>query len=225
MPRTPEPAELMDEAAQAEAYARADFADVNDRFVRALLERFPELRSGRVIDLGCGPADIPIRLARQRPGLRITAVDGSPSMLAHAARAVREHHLEDRVELRCALLAGGAPGAGPGRGERYDAVISNSLLHHLYEPAVLWAELRALARTNAPVFVVDLMRPESPEAARAIVEAYSAGEPEVLRRDFYNSLLAAFTPDEIRAQLAAAELPLQVVPTSDRHLAIFGRAP
>jgi hypothetical protein len=45
-----------------------------------------------------------------------------------------------------------------------------------------------------------LLRPDSPEAAQAIVDQYASGEPEVLRRDFYNSLLAAFTEDEIGAQ-------------------------
>jgi hypothetical protein len=52
---------------------------------------------------------------------------------------------------------------------------------------------------GAPVLVMDLMRPASPAAAEALVEQYAAGEPEVLRRDFYNSLLAAFEPGEVRA--------------------------
>ena len=56
------------------------------------------------------------------------------------------------------------------------------------------------------------------------MEQYSAGEPEVLKRDFHNSLLAAFNPAEVRAQLQAADLhELEVTIISDRHLLVSGR--
>ena len=47
---------------------------------------------------------------------------------------------------------------------------------------------------------------------------YSRDEPEVLRRDFYNSLLAAYRPEEVREQLDRAGLKrLRVEAVSDRH--------
>ena len=55
--------ELMDDPKQAEAYARADFAKENQGFVDRFKEYFPEFSQGKVLDLGCGPADIPIRFA------------------------------------------------------------------------------------------------------------------------------------------------------------------
>ena len=82
------------------------------------------------------------------------------------------------------------------------------------------------AAPGAPVFVQDLMRPESPDAAQALVDQYAPDEPEVLRRDFYNSLRAAFTPAELEDQLAAAGLTdFTIHLVTDRHLAVFGRAP
>ena len=48
-------------------------------------------------------------------------------------------------------------------------------------------------------------------------------EPEVLQRDFHNSLLAAYTIDEVEAQLRQAELPFDVRQVSDRHLVASGR--
>jgi hypothetical protein len=57
------------------------------------------------------------------------------------------------------------------------------------------------------------------------VETYAATEPEVLREDFFASLLAAYTVEEVRAQLAAAGLDLAVAETSDRHLQAWGRLP
>jgi hypothetical protein len=41
-----------------------------------------------------------------------------------------------------------------------------------------------------------------------------------LRRDFYNSLLAAFTVEEVRLQ--TADLNLTVEEISDRHLFVYG---
>ncbi|PIV81546.1 SAM-dependent methyltransferase, partial [bacterium CG17_big_fil_post_rev_8_21_14_2_50_64_8] len=60
MPRTPEP-EVMDDPKRAEAYAEADFSEVNQAFVDNFLSAFPECKGKRILDLGCGPADIPIR--------------------------------------------------------------------------------------------------------------------------------------------------------------------
>ena len=82
----------------------------------------------------------------------------------------------------------------------FDAVVSTNSLHHFHDPAVLWSSMRAAAATNACVFVQDLMRPESAEAAQALVDQYAPDEPDVLRRDFLFSLCAAFTPDEVRTQ-------------------------
>jgi ubiquinone/menaquinone biosynthesis C-methylase UbiE len=215
MDRTPEP-ELMDTAEQAEAYAIADFTAPNQRFVELFRERHPSFTAGTMVDLGCGPADIPIRLARALPDLRITAADGAKAMLDLARHAVAEARLEERIEL----VQGVLPNAVPGK-RTFDAVISNSLLHHLHDPAVLWNEVRALAKPQSTVFVIDLLRPESKDAARAMVEKYSGNEREILKTDFYNSLLAAFTLDEIRGQLARAGLMrLKVEAISDRHLLI-----
>ena len=55
--------ELMDDKAEAEAYARADFAEVNDAFVDRLLELAGPRETAAAVDLGTGPADIPIPMA------------------------------------------------------------------------------------------------------------------------------------------------------------------
>ncbi|HET9234963.1 MAG TPA: SAM-dependent methyltransferase, partial [Candidatus Eisenbacteria bacterium] len=88
----------------------------------------------------------------------------------------------------------------------------------------LWETVRRLAAPGAPVYVMDLVRPGSVSEAERLVEMYAAGEPEVLRRDFYNSLLAAFSLEEIEGQLEHAQLPhLEVKAVSDRHVLIAGR--
>ena len=84
--------------------------------------------------------------------------------------------------------------------------------------------IRDQAAPGCHVFVADLRRPATTEEAARIVANESASEPEVLQRDYYNSLCAAFEPAEVRAQLAAAGLTtLTVVPEGEHHLMVYGR--
>ncbi len=221
MQRIPEP-ELMDEFDQARAYAEADFDQPNAAFVEAFARRFPQFDSGSILDLGCGPGDIVLRLAERLPGCTVHGLDGSGAMLQFAAdRLFAQPRLQGRVQF----VAGRLPGAQLPL-TRYDALVSNSLLHHLQDPEVLWRSIHEVGAPGAAVLVMDLFRPASPGIAREIVEAYAGGEPEVLKRDFFNSLCAAFEPDEVRAQLGAAGLEsLEVEIASDRHLLVSGRLP
>ena len=219
MKRIPEP-ELMDELEQARAYASADFSEPNERFVGYFESEFPSFEAGSVLDLGCGPGDIVLRLAQRHRALTVHGLDGSRAMLAFAAaRLFGMHDLQGRVQF----IEGVLPGAQLPL-PRYDAVVSNSLLHHLHDPLVLWHSVRELGGPGAAVLVMDLFRPGSEGAAREIVEAYAREEPEVLKRDYFNSLCAAFEPGEVREQLHAAGLgQLEVRTVSDRHLLVAGR--
>lgn len=218
--RQPEP-ELMAEAEQARAYAEADFEEPNSRFLALFQEHFSDFRGeGYILDLGCGPGDITLRFAERYPGAVVHGVDGSAAMLELARRALgRQPALQGHVEfLQATLPEPHLPQA------QYAAVISNSLLHHLHRPEGLWQCIRRYARPGAPVLVMDLFRPDTPAEAGRVVEEYAAGEPEILRRDFYNSLLAAFEPREIRDQLRHCGLTQLAVETcSDRHVLVHGR--
>ena len=68
-----------------------------------------------------------------------------------------------------------------------------------------------------------LFRSDSSEEAQAIVDRYAAEGPEILRRDFYRSLLASFTEDDVAAQLAEMNLSRLVIDVvDDRHWAVSG---
>jgi len=218
MDRIPEP-ELMDDEEQAQAYAEADFSEPHSRFIELCQSIIGSGATGYALDLGCGPGDIAMRFARAYPTMCVQGVDGAQAMLDRGLEVLAKFpELSDRVEL----IHGVLPGARLPR-ETYDVIISNSLLHHLHDPQVLWQMVKHFGRAGAMVFIMDLMRPDSIDEAEALVEAYAADEPEILRRDFYNSLLAAFKLEEVRAQLQRAGLAnLIVEQVSDRHLTIAG---
>jgi 2-polyprenyl-3-methyl-5-hydroxy-6-metoxy-1,4-benzoquinol methylase len=216
MDRTLEP-ELMDDPEQALVYARADFEKENQGFVDRFRECFPEFTEGHIIDLGCGPGDIPVRFARALPSCRITAVDASEPMIRLAEEAVHRAGLSDRITFLCERFQDLA-GVNVA-----DAAISNSLLHHVPNPLQFWHKLRLAVKPGSPVLVMDLFRPDSPEEAQAIVDQYAPDAPDILRRDFYNSLRAAFTEDEIGAQLARMNLTRLLIDViNDRHWVVSG---
>ena len=198
MDRRPEP-ELMDLPDEARAYAAADFAAVNGAFVARLLELTGPLDPARALDLGTGPADIPVRLLARRPGSRVTGVDGSAAMLDIARAAVGAAGVAGAIDLRLGdAAATGLPAAW------FDVVFSNSLLHHVGDPVGLWREIRRVARPGAVVFVRDLARPADEAAARRLVRLHAGGESDLLREEFFRSLLSAYTPAEVRRQLERA---------------------
>ena len=216
MKRVPEP-ELMDDPAQALAYAMADFSGPHDAFVGHFERLFPEFKDGRVLDLGCGAADVTIRFARAYPAAKLEGVDGAQAMLRLAREAVAKARLEPRISLRLLQL----PAAGLENG--YDAIISNSLLHHLAQPATLWQAVARAGRPGAAVLVMDLLRPDSREAASELVRLHAGDAPPVLARDFMNSLLAAYRPEEVARQLHASGLEdLDIAVVSDRHWLVWG---
>jgi SAM-dependent methyltransferase len=217
MDRILEP-ELMEEEEQGQAYAQADFSEPNIQFLRLFSEKFPEYTgTGRVLDLGCGPADILIRFAGKYPACSCIGIDGAEAMLSPGRTMVARRQLEHRINLHCRCLPlDDQPGV-------FQVILSNSLLHHLHIPAVLWQAVRQCAAPRACVLIMDLMRPESPESARNIVNTYAGNESPVLQEDFYNSLLAAFRVDEVEDQLQEAGLELACSEVSDRHLAVWGR--
>ncbi len=218
MERIPEP-ELMLEEEQARAYASADFSKPHQMFVSLFRQKFGSGLRGMVLDLGCGPADVTVRFARAYPYTEIHGVDGSPAMLKYGQKRLEKEGLLSRIRL----ILGRIPEVELPE-EAYQAVIVNSLLHHLPDPQVMWKTIKKVAAPGACVFVMDLLRPSSREEARALVEKYASDEPEILQKDFYASLLAAFRPEEVRIQLEEAGLgyfDLEIV--TDRHFIVYGR--
>ena len=210
----------MSDAGQAEAYANADFAEPHSRAIELLEAEFhhPEI-DGPILDLGCGPGDITFRLCRRFPGATITAIDGSAAMIEIANRRKRR---EKEIGKNITFVEGHIPSVHIPR-LAYQLIISTSVLHHLPDPSVLWSTVADYAHSGTRIFVYDLFRPGSKKEAVRLVNQYSGNEPDVLKEDFCNSLLAAFEPTEVEQQLSAAglrELSARIV--SDRHIIVFG---
>lgn len=217
MMRVPE-AELMDDEAQVQAYAHADFEQAHSLVMEHFARRTPHAQDlGAWVDLGCGDGEMTTRLARLCPHACIDALDGSPTMLRYAQQRLVRAQVAEQVRLVEAVL----PDMPLDKGA-YDGIFSNSLLHHLGEPQHLWQAVAYLGKVNAHIFLCDLYRPPTEQRVNELVEQYAATEPKILQRDFRNSLCAAYTREEIQAQLVEARLThLNTELISDRHIIIY----
>jgi ubiquinone/menaquinone biosynthesis C-methylase UbiE len=215
--RVPEP-ELMEGTEQVFSYAQADFSEPHDRFVDLFRAHFGANLATTVLDLGCGPGDICRRFAHAYPECRLHAVDASRPMLELGRRDSEAQGLQDRI---CFIQAHLPAAELPQR--HYDVIMSNSLLHHLHRAETLWESIKRFGHADTMVFVMDLLRPDTLEQAAKLVDDYAMDEAEILRQDFFNSLCAAYRPDEVARQLREQGLDeLKVEVVSDRHLIVYG---
>lgn len=213
--------ELMENEIQAEAYANADFNEPHSNFIK-LFSTFIKnhnLTGAHILDLGCGTGDITFRFARAFESTFVDGIDGSEAMLAYGKKMLlQEASINNRVKLIKEVLP-----TSNVQGTKYDAIISNSLLHHFHNPNKFWEVVKSFARSGTPIFIMDLRRVKTIDVAKKLRDRYAINEPDILKHDFFHSLLAAFEKEEIIDQLHIAKLEhLLVDEVGDRHIVIKG---
>ena len=210
--------EIMDDKEQAEAYSNADFSEPHNLFVDLVSKLVEPQKHRKVLDIGIGDGDIAIRLIKKFPTMRVTGFDGSLAMLDCAKKNIQESGFSDRISYRHDLIEN-----NPFDKVKFDLVISNSVLHHVKNPDLFWILIKNRINENGKFFIMDLLRPKTIGEAQRLVYKYTANETEQLKKDFYNSLLASYTPNEIQTQLRKNNfIESNVKQITDRHFVVFG---
>jgi len=210
IPRILEP-ELMDTIAEAMEYDAMDHSMVNRIFIEDFLQRWNG--QSPILDIGTGTALIPIEFCRQSPQGELIAIDLANQMLLQAHANLTHACFTHRVHLMLvdAKMLPFADRSLPN-------VMSNSIIHHIPEPAFA---IREIVRVTAPgglIFVRDLMRPDSIDELERIVETYTQGATAHQRRLFHQSLYAALTLNEVHELITTDGFAAtSVQATSDRH--------
>lgn len=220
LPRVLEP-EVMDTAEEARDYDAMDFAEVNRLFVADALAFHGPVRGGWLLDIGTGTARIPIEFCRQAPAALVIAADLSRHMLELGRRNVADAGLDDRISLEL-VDAKGLPYADG----FFEAVLSNSIIHHIPTPYQSLAEMVRLVMPGGTLFIRDLARPHDQATLDRLLDLHAGHESAHGRAMFRDSLKAALTLDEIRDLLASLGVPGESVDlTSDRHWTCTWRKP
>lgn len=225
IPRTLEP-EVMDSATEALDYDSMDHSDVNRAFVDDFLAALAlagrltdQAHPLRVLDAGTGTAQIPIELCRRTVGCSVTAIDLAGEMLKVAEQNVVSAGFGNRIQLQRVDSK-----QLPDEDASFDAVISNSIVHHIPEPKQVLAEMARVVRPGGVLFVRDLLRPNDLETVSQLVETYAGQSNTHQQQMFRDSLCAALTLNEMRQLLVELDLPDSwISQTTDRHWTIIGQ--
>lgn len=203
--------ELMDSALEARDYDSMDHSEVNRLFVEDLLAA--GLPGDDILDLGTGTAQIPVLLCQQREGCRLMAVDLATHMLDLAVYNVEAAGLIEQIQLEHVDAK-----QLPYEDGLFDAVISNSIVHHIPDPYDVLLEASRVVRPGGRVFFRDLMRPSTSAEVEQLVIRYAGDENDHQRKMFDDSLRAALDLDEIQQLIAQLGWnPDDVTASSDRH--------
>jgi ubiquinone/menaquinone biosynthesis C-methylase UbiE len=214
IPRVLEP-EAMETAEEVRQYDAMDHAQVNARFVADFLVAHGPCRGGEILDVGTGTARIPIALASADSGARLVALDLSENMLEQARLNIAMAGLFARIRCHHGDAKSLLDVFGAGR---FEGVISNTIIHHIPDPAPALGTMAQLVASGGTLMVRDLARPPSHDEITRLGDLYAGGESPEAKALFLASLNAALTLGEIRAIVAGLGLsPDDVAMTSDRH--------
>jgi len=108
---------------------------------------------GEAADLGCGPGQLVIQLARRSPGLHVTGIDLSDGMIARGQDNARRAGVADRVSFR----QGNAQQI-PFPDASLDLVVSTLSLHHWSDPVAVLDEIARVLRPGGSFLIFDLRR-------------------------------------------------------------------
>jgi len=206
LPRKPEP-EVMDSAEEAEVYASSAAERYLDAIDNTLVEMVARLGfvSGRLLDLGCGPGNIALKLAKRFPEILVVGVDYAASMVRMAASSAATQGLSARTTF----LSGDAKKI-PFADQTFDMVLSNSVLHHLANPVAMLDEMRRVMKPHGLALLRDLRRP-----GRLMfswhVRWYGRHYSGLMKKLYTDSVRASYTGRELArmlhdSRLAAAQV-------------------
>ena len=204
--------EVMDTTEDAHDYDTMDHSGVNRAFVMDLLKFAPRLQNP-VLDVGTGTAQIPIELCQQHATVEVVAVDAAAAMIELANRNIANAGFATRI---CAELVN-ARGL-PFPNQHFASVISNSIIHHIPEPIIVFREMVRVGHCGGVIFVRDLFRPDDEATLTDLVQTYAGDANAHQRMLFADSLRAALTVREVRGFVTQLGYSTDTVnATSDRH--------
>jgi ubiquinone/menaquinone biosynthesis C-methylase UbiE len=201
--RIPEAEGMYSDRKDVEVYAEHSRSGIvgwtERRFVRDLIKDFGHFPNLNVLDIGTGPAWIPIALAKLRPTWKITAVDASEFMLEQAKSTARWEGVSINFIQATAEKI-------PLPDEKFDLVISHFAFHEFSNPEEVGREISRLLRPDGFAVVQDLQRPPAWQITPLVTMASLANWSRAMGQQYRDSLLASYKPHELREILAVSGL-------------------
>jgi ubiquinone/menaquinone biosynthesis C-methylase UbiE len=213
-PRVPEPDLVMENLAQAASFSQAGENDgvLAFLYLYHAVQITSVLQPGdRVLDIACGPANQLAQIAHLNPDVQFIGLDASPAMLECAQRIL----VQARVG-NVALVHGNMMRLSNLEDHSMDCVICTMSLHHLPDHAALCATLREVRRVltqQGRFYLVDFGRFKLQSTQRFFAD--DLRQSAQFTQDYFNSLRAAFSVEELSAAVAS------MGPDVQRHVTVL----
>ena len=217
---------------QVLAYSEGDFS-IGEKKLVEFIDQF--LRKNRItlssndliVDLGCGPGNITEKLALKWPEVNVLGVDGSEEMIARAKRNKNCHRFNKALSRNLAYLCADIKKlqlSDISSSKNIALLVSNSLIHHIINIKDFLDCIKRLSSNKTINFHKDLRRPVTKKIALELKEQCSKEYNQILTNDYYASLKASYTKDELKNFLIKEEsYALNVLEEDNKYLMVYGR--
>lgn len=165
-----------------------------------LISTFDFAHKGKILDLACGPGVFTSLATKELKSKEITVVDLSEAML-DSAKALFNSTLP---EVNVRYVNSSIADLSPLYGQKHDLVMCMSASHHMRDHAMLSQMLKEAEKVcsdEGVVYISDLVRPKNDLAYKnyyyVIAKSNAKSGLDAHNLDFYHSLRAAWTSDEL----------------------------
>lgn len=104
-----------------------------------------------VLEIGSGPGELALEIARRLPGGDVVGIDLAEVMIDAAVQRARTEHLDERVRFLLADVV-----ALPLADATFDVAVSTLSLHHWEDPPAAFAEIGRVLRPGGTALIYDL---------------------------------------------------------------------
>ena len=227
MDRKAEP-ELMNTKDQVDSYSEGDFSEGEVRFVEFIRKYLKTNNidikdSDLIVDLGCGPGNISEKLSMEWPNATIIGIDGSKEMIlkAESRKNLQKNSFKNLIYL-CEDIKN-IKLTDITNKKNITLLVSNSLIHHLTFINEFFECIISLSTTETLNFHKDLIRPSNEKSAMKLKAECASKYNETLTNDYFASLQASYTVDELKCMILEKDLThLNVLEEDKKYLILYG---
>jgi ubiquinone/menaquinone biosynthesis C-methylase UbiE len=163
----------MPNAGTYDLVTRIFFGRRYDQIARAIAADAPV--GGIVVDLGCGPGEVLMRLAALAPSLELTGVDADAEMIERAQRKAERLPGADAHRPRFVV---GDVAALAFPDESVDLVVSSYAVHHFPNRHAARAEIMRMLKPGGKAIIWDIVSPHGEPSVTGESSAHAAGPAE-----------------------------------------------
>ena len=120
-------------------------------YTKIALEVVDSRPEGRMLDIGCGPGRLDVRLGVMMPSVEVTGVDVDPRMVELASANAAGAGVSRRVQFQV-----GDSAALPLGDDEFDLVVSTLSLHHWADPSRAFSEIYRVLKPAGEVRIYDV---------------------------------------------------------------------